>query len=63
MRRLEAAGAPFRDGKAQRVLLNGLDQDIFEGFIQDAKRNPYTNYVSLEKALQRAASEPRLLKN
>jgi hypothetical protein len=62
MRRLEAAGAPVRDGKAQRVLLNGLDQDIFEVFIQDAKRNPYTNYVSLEKALQRAASEPRLLK-
>ena len=34
MRRLEAAGVPVRDAKAQRVLVNGLDQEIFENFIR-----------------------------
>jgi hypothetical protein len=62
MRRLDAAGFTVRDPKAQRVLLNGLDQDIFENFISDAKRNPYTNYASLQKAVEETAEEPRMLR-
>ena len=62
MRTLAAVGLPVRDTKAQRVLLEGLDQDIFENFIANAKRTPYANYASLQKALEETASTPRILK-
>ena len=62
MRSLDPVGLPVRDAKAQRVLLEGLDQDIFENFIANAKRTPYANYASLQKALEETASTPRILK-
>ena len=40
IRRLEAAGYPPRDSKKQRIILTGLDQDIFENFISNADRTP-----------------------
>ena len=61
MRRLEAAGYPVRDAKAQRVLLNGLDQDIFESFITSCQRHPYDNYTQLQKALEETAASPRMI--
>ena len=61
MRRLDAAGVPVSDKKAQRVLLNGLQQDIFESFISMADRMPYGNYTDLQKALEKAAAHPRML--
>ena len=61
MRRLDAAGAPVADSKAQRVLLNGLNQEVFENFIYQAKRQPYTDYYGLQQALEDLASEPRTL--
>ena len=61
MLRLEAAGEPVRDQKAQRVLLAGLNQDIFENFIADARRNKYTDYASLDTALEEISAQPRML--
>ena len=61
MRRLEAAGYPVRDAKAQRVLLNGLDQDIFASFITSCQRHPYDNYTQLQKALEETAANPRMM--
>ena len=40
IRRLETAGVTIEDGKKQSVLLEGLDQTIFEHFIGDARRTP-----------------------
>jgi hypothetical protein len=61
-RRLQTVGLPVRDSKAQRILLNGIDQDIFENFIYNAKRQPYENCAKLQKALEATAAEPRILK-
>ena len=61
MRRLEAAGCPVRDQNAQRVLLSGLDQDIFETFISSCVRHPYTSYNQLQKALEETAAQPRMI--
>ena len=57
MTRLEAAGFPVSDTKAQRVLLNGINRDIFEHFIAAAKRTPYTSYRNLLTALMEQASD------
>ena len=62
MRRLTAAGHGVTDAKAQRVLLRGLDQEIFEAFISTADRTPYDNYKDLEHALKKAAGKPLMLK-
>ena len=51
MRRLEAAGMEVPDAKAQRVLLNGVHQDIFESFIYEADRTPYENYMERSSPL------------
>ena len=61
MRRLSSAGHAVEDSKAQRVLLRGLNQDIFEVFINTAERTPYESYAELEKALKTAAAKPRML--
>ena len=61
MRRLDAAGVPVSDKIAQRVLLNGLHQDLFEDFISMAARFPYNNYTDLQKALEKNAAQPRML--
>ncbi len=61
MRRREAAGVHGRDAKAQRVLLNGLDQQIFENFIANAERGPYSDYVSLQNALLVTAAKPHIM--
>lgn len=60
-KRLEAAGQAVSDSRAQRVLLKGLDQDIFETFISTAERHPYDDYDTLQKALESAAAKPRML--
>ena len=57
MRRLEAAGLKVPDAKAQRVLLNGVHQDIFESFIREAERNPYESYRELNTALRTSLSK------
>jgi len=61
IRRLETAGVTIEDGKKQSVLLEGLDQTIFEHFIADARRTPYANYTSLQKAVEEHAALPRML--
>ena len=61
LRRLEAAGINVHDEKKQRVLLKGLDQTIFQHFITDAKRKPYTDYNCLYKAVQEFADEAPIL--
>ena len=61
IRRLETAGVTIEDGKKQSVLLEGLDQTIFEHFIADARRNPYASYTSLQKAVEEHAALPRVL--
>ena len=60
MRRLETAGLKVSDAKAQRVLLNGVHQDIFESFINEAERNPYESYRALVTAFKTASARPRL---
>ena len=60
MRRLEAAGMEVPDAKAQRVLLNGVHQDIFESFIYEADRTPYVNYRALVTALKAVSAKPRM---
>ena len=62
LRRLEAAGIIIDDAKKQRVLIHGLDQDIFERFCEDATRRPYNDYNSLIKAVQKYAAKPHVLK-
>ena len=55
MRRLEAAGMEVPDAKAQRVLLNGVHQEIFESFIYEADRHPYASYRALVTDLKAAS--------
>jgi hypothetical protein len=61
IRRLEAADHPPRDSKKQRVLLNGLNQEIFENFIIHADCSPYPSYAALVKDLERTASKSHVL--
>ena len=61
MLRLDAADMKVADRKAQRVLLNGIDQDIFESFITEAERNPYATYQLLVKALTTLSAKARIL--
>ena len=61
LRRLEAAGINIDDEKKQRVLIKGLDQTIFQHFITDAKRQPYSDYNCLYKAVQEFADEAPVL--
>ena len=61
IRRLEAAGIKIDDGKKQRVLLKGLDQVIFQHFINDARRKPYADYDCLYTAVTECAEEPPIL--
>jgi hypothetical protein len=44
-RRLQAVDRTVTDSRAQRVLLKGLDQDIFESFINTAERHPIHTVV------------------
>ena len=60
-RRLAASGNAVADAKAQRVLLRGLDQDIFESFIMSADRDPFSDYAKLEMAVKKFASNARVL--
>ena len=48
------------DVKAQRVLLNGVHQDIFESFIYEVDRTPYVNYRALVTALKAVSAKPRM---
>ena len=61
MQRLAAVQQPVVDSRAQRVLLKGLDQNIFESFIANAERYPYKDYTTLEKELEALAAKPRTL--
>jgi hypothetical protein len=61
LRRLSTAGHKVSDAKACRVLLTGLDQEIFESFISSTERTPYASYPLLVKALQEVASKPHTL--
>ena len=62
MNRLANVGKPIPDSKSQRVLLKGVDQDVFEGFIIAEEQNHYVNYDSLENAIQKHATKPRISK-
>ena len=59
--RLTAAGVHLAEGKKMRVLLNGLDQDIFEAFIAATNRHPYASFVVLDSALMAVASTEKIL--
>jgi hypothetical protein len=61
LRRLSSAGHKVPDSKAQRVLLRGLNQDVFEAFVLSADRTPYDSYADLLRALKIAAAKPRTL--
>jgi hypothetical protein len=61
MRRLSTAGHAVADTKAQRVLLRGLDQDVFASFITTSEATKHANYSLLEKALKNYASKPHTL--
>ena len=60
IRRLEAVNLPPEEGRKMRVLLNGLDQDVFENFISAADRAPYKDYAALQFAVQSLAAKPRI---
>ena len=62
IRRLEVAEYPPRDSKKQRVLLNGLDQEIFQTFISNAERQPYNSYESLVKDFVRYSQKEFMVK-
>ena len=61
MNRLQAAGHPVADARAQRILLRGLNQDVFDPFIRDAERRPYPTYATLKKALLKEAAGEKML--
>jgi hypothetical protein len=61
LQRLEAAEVDVPDARKQRVLLKGLNQDVFENFIDGADRQAYPTYEDLKVALVKAASKPRML--
>ena len=61
MRRLENAEHPVPSNKASRILLNGLNADVFEHFIRDANRRPYDTYEDLEAALRRECSDKKTM--
>jgi len=61
MNRLKSASHPVPDTKAQRVLLRGIHQDIFEPFIRDADRRPYTSFDDLKVALLKEAARASVL--
>ena len=52
-RRLAAAGHAVADAKAQRVLLRGLDQEIFESFIMAQELQPHETYAKLEMGVKK----------
>ena len=60
-KRLRAAGHPVTDSQAQRVLLKGLNQDVFAFFIATADRHPYDSIEELQQAAVMAAAKPRML--
>jgi hypothetical protein len=60
-RRLESVGCPASDTKAQRVLLDGLDDTAFESFKTVAARNPYFNRNALEEAIIEAATKKPMI--
>jgi hypothetical protein len=60
--RLAGAGVIRNDAKDQRILLNGLNPDIFNIFIFNAKRHPYGSYGNLVKAVEETAMDPRMLR-
>jgi len=43
-----------------RVLISGLNQEVFELFISNEERTPYSDYKSLELALEKHAANPRV---
>jgi hypothetical protein len=61
MQRLAAAGEPVMDRKARRILLTGLNQDIFETFITARYDNPCTSYSALEARVQVFAAQKGVL--
>ena len=48
------------DKKKMRVLLNGINQDIFLTIIEKAERTPYENYEALVKAIRKRAATKRV---
>jgi hypothetical protein len=61
MQRLSAAGEPVLDRKARRILLTGLNQEIFESFITARFDTPCANYALLEAKVQNWASQKSVL--
>jgi hypothetical protein len=57
--RLEAVNLPPTQKRKMRVLLNGLDQDVFSNFISAADRAPYKDYAALQFAVESLAAKPR----
>ena len=60
VQRLTAASHPPTIIRRQRVLLRGLPYEVFAAFKRDAKRNPYSDYKTLVKALMVEALEPHV---
>ena len=44
-----------------RVLLTGLDQDIYENFISAVERTPYDTYAEVQRAVEGYSTKPRVL--
>ena len=61
IQRLEAAGAAPDAKKKQWVLLNGLDQVIFESFINNIEGKPMQAYDDLQAELERTAAKPHYM--
>ena len=59
--RLAVAGHPLRDSKAMRVLIKGINQDVFKDFIRDVNRRPYSSFDELEQALLKEAAREEVL--
>jgi hypothetical protein len=59
--RLKAVDQPMKYSRAQRVLLKGLNLNIFGPAIAMIERYPYPTYDLLQKAIEAAAAKPRVL--
>ena len=60
VRRLTAVNHPPSEQRKMRVLLTGLDQDIFDIFIGNVERVPFHTYMELQQAVKKCASGKRI---
>ena len=59
--RLEAVDMSPSEARKTRVLLTGLNQDVYENFVSAAERTPYATYAELQHAVEGYSTKPRVL--